>query len=273
MIRCFVLCCGLFIAIFAHAAKPDFFTDEMDSEYRALLKHIDTLLPQTDLPLAYLPSFTPFNLLEIRPTKFTRNEDKQAFSNFSFGVFGSRMLNVTREQLSQLPALTICKKQDCTQERIDYIKRFIADSADDIALLRQNAQVFIVQQTAPEVFRVNNTFYSPTQLITYYPSEKAGFVPSANFHMTSPNEAPDLLLLANTTVQLREMMASHKVAAIAKINEQSINIVFGGIADNHWGAVLFHSTAIPASGDYNHLGLQYDIVHKISDNSFYYQTN
>jgi hypothetical protein len=35
-------------------------------------------------------------------------------------------------------------------------------------ILRRNKNLYTVQQTAPHVFRINNTFYTPTQLITYY---------------------------------------------------------------------------------------------------------
>lgn len=273
MIRTFTMCCALLLATAAHASKPEYFTDEIDNEYRSLMKQVTALLPKTDLPLVYLPAFTPFNLLDIHPTKFNHDENMQAFANFNFGVLGSKMLNITRQQLTHLPAVTICKESACTQTRIEQIKQFMTESADEIASLQRNNAVFIIQQSAPHVFRVNNTFYSPTQLITFYPSEKAGFVPSANFQKLSPEEATHELPLANTTAPLREVMARYNVAAIAKINDQSINVIFGGLSDNHWGVVLFHQSTIPVQGEFNHIGLQYETTQKISSDSFYYQTN
>ena len=70
MIRTFTMCCALLLATAAHASKPEYFTDEIDNEYRSLMKQVTALLPKTDLPLVYLPAFTPFNLLDIHPTKF-----------------------------------------------------------------------------------------------------------------------------------------------------------------------------------------------------------
>lgn len=273
MIRVLLLCCTLIIATSAHGNMPSYFNEDIDSEYRELLQHLNKVLPKTDKELAYLPSFLPFNLLDVRPTKFVSNKDKQAFANFNFGVLGSRFLNISKELLSNLPSISICKKQKCKKERVELIRQFLADSKSEIEILKQNTKLYIVQQTAPHVFRINNTFYSPTQLITYYPSKKAGFIPSGNYKLSKPNEAPKMLALSDATKALREIMAKYNVAAITKVNEESLNIIFGGLSDNHWGVVINHNTTIPSSGDYNHIGLEYDIVQKISDNSFYYQTN
>ena len=57
------MCYALLLATTAHASKPEYFTDEIDNEYRSLMKQVTALLPKTDLPLVYLPAFTPFNLL------------------------------------------------------------------------------------------------------------------------------------------------------------------------------------------------------------------
>jgi hypothetical protein len=140
-------------------------------------------------------------------------------------------------------------------------------------ILRRNKNLYTVQQTAPHVFRINNTFYTPTQLITYYPSKQAGFIPSGDYKLSKPDEAPKILALSEVTKDLREVMAKYNVAAITKVNEESLNIIFGGIGDNHWGIVINHKSTIPTSGDYSHIGLEYDIVQKVSGNSFYYQTN
>jgi hypothetical protein len=273
MIRTVLLCCTLIIATSANGSMPSYFNEDIDNEYRELLIHADNMLPKTDKQLAYLPSFFPFSLLDVRPTKFVNNDDKQAFANFNFGVLGSRFLNVNKKQLSNVPSISICKKLKCKKERIELIKLFLEDSKKKVQMLRQNKNLYIVQQTAPHVFRINNTFYSPTQLITYYPSKQAGFIPSGDYKLSKPDEAPKMLALSEVTKALREVMAKYNVAAITKVNEESLNIIFGGIGDNHWGIVINHKSTIPTSGDYSYIGLEYDIVQKVSDNSFYYQTN
>ena len=137
----------------------------------------------------------------------------------------------------------------------------------------ENESLFIIQQTAANVYRVNNTFFSPTQLITYYPSKKAGFTPSGDFKISKPVDEPNLMNLSSSTQELRNVMAKYKVAAITRENKDTVNVIFGGIGDNHWGVVLNYKYDFPNSGDYNHIGLEYDTIQKISDESFYYQTN
>ena len=269
-----VLLAVIIFCSFPVAAKPpEYFNNDIDQEYRELLSHLNSMLPQTDIPLAYLASFEPFGLLDVRPLNFT-NKDKQAFANFNFGVLGSRFLNISKQQLSVLPGIAICKQDGCQSERIDTINAFLKDAEHAIKQININSAIFIVQQTTPDVFRINNTFYSPTTLITYFPSEHAGFVPSNNVEIISNlDDAPNLIALATSTNELREKMGKHGVAAITKINDGSINIIFGGLADNHWGVEINHDGNLPHSGDYNHLGLKYDIVKPISDHRFYYQTN
>lgn len=265
---------GALLSSTVHADAPNYFTKEIDNEYRAFIKHVREMLPKTDLPLAYLPSFGPFNLLDVRPLKFEDNKDKQSFANFNFGVFGSALLNVNQKQVSNLPSVSICKKSKCQSERLKLINVFLQDASLQLDKLNKNKKLFIVQQTAPHVFRVNNTFYSPTTLITYFPSEHAGFVPSGNYKViTDLESAPELLSLSADSEALREVMGVHSVAAIAKVDEVSTNIIFGGLGDNHWGVVINHYSKLPKSGDYNRIGLEYDIVEKLSETSFYYQTN
>ncbi len=273
MIRAFLSCFSFIIATSAFGEMPPYFNKEIDSEYRELLKHVNEMLPKTDIQLAYLPSFFPYNLLDVRPTHFVKNNDKQAFANFNFGVFGSRLLNINKKQLANLPIISICKEQICKEERIERIKKFLVDSQLEVEGLRQSTNIYIVQQTTSHVFRINNTFYSPTQLITYFPSEQAGFIPSGDYKLSKPGVASELMALSEVTKPLRKVMAEYNVAAITKINEESFNIIFGGISDNHWGVVINHHSTIPTSGDYSHIGLEYDIVQKVSDSSFYYQTN
>ena len=273
MIRTFLLCCTLINVTSAYGNMPSYFNEDIDSEYRELLKHADKMLPQANKQLAYLPLFYPYSLLDVRPTNFVNNNDKQDFANFNFGVLGSRFLNISKNQLSNLPSISICKKKKCKKDRIELIKQFLVDSKSEVEMFRQNKNLYIVQQTAQHVFRINNTFYSPTQLITYFPSKQAGFIPSGDYKLAKPDEATKMLVLSEVTKALREVMAKYKVAAIAKVSEESINVIFGGISDNHWGIVINHNSTIPMSGDYSHTGLEYDIVQKVSDSSYYYQTN
>ena len=258
---------------FKVAAAPEYFSPEVDQEYRLFLSHVDQMLPKTNLPLAYLPSFSPFNILDVRPLNFN-NEDKQSFANFNFGVLGSRFLNVDKQTLSALPSVSICNKNKCQKERLETITAFIMDAEHLLENMTQDTEVVIVQQTDNNVFRVNNTFYSPTVLITYFPSEHAGFVPSSKFETISNlDDAPELMALANRTHKLRELMSKYKVAAITQINNTSLNVIFGGLADNHWGAVINENSHPPKVGEHNHLGLKYKVVKKLSDTNYYYQTN
>jgi hypothetical protein len=272
MIKKVLICYFLVFAASVNANTPPYFNEEIDHEYRLLMKHVHNMLPETDLPLAYLPSFYPFSLLDIRPTKL-KKEDQQAFSNFNFGVFGGRLLNVNKNQLSKVPSISICKKKKCTEERLEAIKQFLKSSEAELELLNGNTKLHIVQQTAPHVYRINNTFFSPTQLITYFPSKHAGFIPSSEFQLSTPEESPKLMMISSESKSIREAMSKYNVTAIAKINNESTNIIFGGIGDNHWGVVINHNSNIPKSNEYNHIGLEYDIVQKLSGNSFYYQTN
>ena len=267
MVNLVTFCC------FQATAAPEYFTPEVDQEYRSLIFHVDKMLPKTNLPLAYLPSFSPFNILDVRPLNFT-NKDKQSFANFNFGVLGSRFLNVDKQTLSALPSLSICNKNECQDERLKTINAFLMDAEHELANMTQDTEVVIVQQTDINVFRVNNTFFSPTVLITYLPSEHAGFVPSSKFQVVENlDEAPELMALANRTHKLREIMSNYNVAAITQINNTSLNVIFGGLADNHWGAVINEKAHPPMVDEYNHLGLKYAVVKKLSGNNYYYQTN
>jgi hypothetical protein len=258
----------------SQAGRPEYFTDEIDKEYRALAYHMRDLLPKSDLPLAYLPSLGPFNLMDVRPTNIDNVEHKQAFANFNFGFFAAGFLNVERKILTQVTGSSICTKRKCTRQRITAIEAFIAEASDALKQLNDNESIFIVQQTDASVYRVNNTFYTPTTLLTYFPSEQAGFVPSAQFEMTPVEQStPELIMNSKYSEQLRLIMGKHNVAAIAKIDELTTNIIFGGFGDNHWGVVVGPSVKPAKVGDYNHIGLQYERVKALSDMGFYYQTN
>ena len=273
MLNKILLCSALLFSVTALAERPDYFNDEIEQEYLAVLKHMDEMMPQTDVELAYLPSFYPFSIFDIHATKFKNDKDKQAFTNFNLGVLGSQYLNVEQQIGTKLPNLFICKKDQCTEQRLKQISSFLAVSDEQILAFKNNISLNLVQLTAPNVYRVNNTFYSPTQLLSYTPSTYAGFVPSADYKTLSPGEAPSLMELSADSQKLRDLMVKFKVAAVTKDEYDNINVIFGGLSDNHWGVVLLDKYSIPREGDRNALGLEYEIIKPLSKTSFYYQTN
>ena len=273
MLNKILLCSAFLFSVTALAERPNYFNDEIDKEYRAVLKHMDEMMPQTDVELAYLPSFYPFSIFDIHATKFKNDKDKQAFTNFNLGVLGSQFLNVEEQVGTKLPNLVICKKDKCTEQRLKLIRSFLDVSEAQILAFKNSQNLKLIQQSAPHVYRVNNTFYSPTQLLSYTPSTYAGFVPSADYKTLSPDEAPSLMELSADSQKLRDLMVKFKVAAVTKDEYDNINVIFGGLSDNHWGVVLLDKYSIPREGDRNALGLEYEIVKPLSKTSFYYQTN
>ncbi len=269
-----MLLSGAFLfSVTAMADMPAYFNNEIDQEYRAVLKHMDEMMPQTDLELAYLPSFYPFSIFDIHATKLKNDKDKQAFTNFNLGVLGSQFLNVEPQVGTKLPNLVICKKDKCTEQRLKQISSFLAVSEEQILAFKNNISLNLVQLTAPNVYRINNTFYSPTQLLSYTPSKYAGFVPSADYKILSPDTASSLMELSADSQKLRDLMIKHKVAAVTKDKNDCVNVIFGGLSDNHWGVVLLDKSNIPRKGDRNAIGLEYDVIKPLSETSFYYQTN
>jgi hypothetical protein len=273
MLNKILLCSALLFSVTALAERPDYFNDEIEQEYLAVLKHMDEMMPQTDVELAYLPSFYPFSIFDIHATKFKNDKDKQAFTNFNLGVLGSQYLNVEQQIGTKLPNLFICKKDQCTEQRLKLIRPFLDLSEEQILAFKNSQNLKLIQQSAPHVYRVNNTFYSPTQLLSYTPSTYAGFVPSADYKTLSPGEAPSLMELSADSQKLRDLMVKFKVAAVTKDEYDNINVIFGGLSDNHWGVVLLDKYSIPREGDRNALGLEYEIIKPLSKISFYYQTN
>ncbi|WP_235590915.1 hypothetical protein [Pseudoalteromonas sp. 10-33] len=270
---------GLFLFLLINSATikasgmPPYFNEDIDAEYRALLKHAGDILPKSDLPLAYLPLFYPFSFLDIHPTRFKSDKDKQAFANFNLGVLGRNFLNINKAQLSKLPTVTICKKQACKEERLGLIDDFLKVTMNELLKFNQSKDLNLIQQTDMFVYRINNTFFTPAQLVTYYPSKYAGFVPSANYKVFELGENEELMTLSAETKQVRELMNAYNVAAITKNDDKSMSIIFGGVSDNHWGVVVNYSSRMPTQGEYNHMGLEYDIIEKISETRFYFQTN
>ncbi|URQ92792.1 hypothetical protein [Pseudoalteromonas sp. SCSIO 43101] len=132
MLNKLLLCSALLFSVTALAERPDYFNDEIEQEYRAVLKHMDEIMPQTDEELAYLPSFYPFSIFDIHATKLKNDKDKQAFTNFNLGVLGSQFLNVEQQIGTKLPNLVICKKDKCTEQRLKLIQSFLAESEAQI---------------------------------------------------------------------------------------------------------------------------------------------
>lgn len=230
-------CCVIVMVIvtsLSFATPPDFFDEEIDQEYRAFISHIRDTLPETDVPLLYLQALGPYNLLDVRPTKIMSLAQKQSFTNFNYGVFGGMLLNIPNEFLMNVSGSFICKEEACTDERVNRIYDFLDDAEKELASYRQNQQVTILQQSADYVYRINDTFYTPTQLITYSSSKNAGFIPSAQYTKAKPIEAPDKMAMVADVRELLTKMTKHYVAAVVKEGNY-LNIVFGGVADNHWG--------------------------------------
>ena len=266
---CFTLC----FSINSLAEAPKYFNKVINDEYISILKHFKQMLPATKLELAYLPSFYPFAIMDLRATNFESNEDKQSFANFNYGVLGRAYLNISEQQQIQLLNTVICKHDKCEKQRFEIINPFLDNAKTELSNLIKQRDIEIVQQTSEDVFRINNSFFSHEEVLQYSPSRAAGFIPSAEFKITPLNEAPADLLLASKTQVLRNKMTEFNVAAITRVNGNSLNIIFGGLGDNHWGIMMNYLEKLPEPGEYNHLGLEYEIIKKINQTMFYYQTN
>lgn len=267
----------VFILLFFHqqalADRPAFFTAEMDNEYRQVIKHLTEVLPASDLPLAYLTLFMPMNLLDVRATHLSP-QAQQEFSNFNLGVLGHHFLNINQQQLSRLPNIAICQNDDCLKERLDQINQFLAAADPFIEEITSLKTLKVVQQTAPEVFRINNTFITPTDIIAYTPSAEAGFVPSGNYTLWKSLAArPDIARLVTQTADIRELMGLFSVSAIVNTAAGNTDIIFSGISDNHWGVLMALKAKAPAAGQINAQGLEYEKIVDLGNGRYYYQTN
>ena len=125
------------------------------------------------------------------------------------------------------------------------------------------------------IYRINNVFISPVEVLLYEPSESAGFVPSGQYQQYKAlSELPDIQALSQDSQELIDIMNKHRVSALVRMDSGGLNIIFEGFADNHWGVVFYEkNTPEIKVGDTNPLGFEYDDIEKISDNLFYYQTN
>ena len=267
----------VFILLFFHlqalADRPAFLTAEMDNEYRQVIKHLTEVLPASDLPLAYLTLFMPMNLLDVRATQLSP-QAQQEFSNFNLGVLGHYFLNINQQQLIRLPNIAICQNDDCLKERLEQINQFLAAANPFIEEITSLKALEVLQQTAPDVFRINNTFITPTDIITYTPSAEAGFVPSGNYTQWKSLAAlPDIAHLVTQTADIRELMGLFSVSAIVNTAAGNTDVIFSGISDNHWGVLLALKAKAPAAGQINAQGLEYEKIVDLGNGRYYYQTN
>jgi hypothetical protein len=261
----------------ALAQVPDYFSAEGNKEYLAVVRAMESTLPEKDKGEAagYMMLLQPYGLLDIHPTKFNSVDSKQQFANFNLGLMAMAILKLGENQTKNLAALTICADAVCRNKRIGAIEAFLGNSEEHADVFDNYPDLDVVQQLSEQLYRINNAFIAPAETMVYEPSEEAGFVPSASpTKHASLDELPDIQTYSEATEQLRATMNRYKVNAIARLEDGAINIIFQGFADNHWGVVFNgEGVAVPEPGDINNLGYEYYDVEKISANAFYYQTN
>ena len=69
-------------------------------------------------------------------------------------------------------------------------------------------------------------------------------------------------------------MAQYNVAAIVREANMGLNVIFGGISNNHWGVMVIEQSADkPKVGQRNSLGFEYEDVIELTPKAYYYQTN
>ncbi|WP_126779653.1 hypothetical protein [Idiomarina ramblicola] len=250
-------------------------SEKSDKEYRAVLHHFEDVIPDDLDPLYSVALLTPYGFLDVHPTQYTDVEKRQSFANFNLGAISNGMLRLDESQVESLSNLALCYEDSCRKRRIDAIKVFLDKVKPHLTVFKKNRELEVIQQISTELYRINNAFISPVEILTYEPSKDAGFVPSSQYtkHRTL-NELPKIQKYSEDSEVLIEVMNEYNVSAIAKIEDGGLNIVFGGFADNHWGAVLYEADfRLAEIGETNQLGYEYDDIEKISDTAFYYQTN
>ena len=232
------------------------------------------MLPEVKNKAIYSPLLRPFGLLDVVPTQLKSREDKIAFINFNLGVMGST-LGLNKEDIALLPNTVLCNDDSCIQKRIILAENFLTTAEQALNHFAQSSELFLIGQLSDTVFRINHTFISNSEAYTYRPSKIVGLIPSADFtHYSELTQSPELLKLIEQSASLRKLMRASGIAAVVRSSNNTLNIVFNGVGDNHWGVVIGEKgLAVPSSGDFNHLGYDYDNVTAFNDNAFYYQTN
>lgn len=267
---------GLLLPFFTYAGNfPAFFTPESNKEYIATLDHFKELLPANG-PVEFLTVIAaPYGLLDIHPTKFKSPEDRNKFSNFNFGAMGNIIFNAENALLTKMPNLVLCHQSDCRDDRVTTIKLLQEEVATIKQFFKENNQVKIIKPITEHVYRINNAFISPAEILLYQPSPVAGFIPSANVSRYKKiAELPKYQSYVEKSIHIRGIMVNKNIIAIVRESDSLTNIILGGISNNHWGIkITAEPSEIPRIGKRNSLGYKYDDVIKISADTYYYQTN
>ncbi|MBO1254439.1 hypothetical protein J3L16_01925 [Alteromonas sp. 5E99-2] len=263
-----------FFCIKAGAEQPSLIKSASEQEYRDALSHLKQMLPEVENKAVYSPLLRPFGLLDVVPTQLKSKDDKIAFINFNLGVMGST-LGLNKEDIALLPNSVLCNDESCIQKRITLAEKFLVDAEQALNQFAQSSEFFLVGQLSESVFRINHTFVSNSEAYTYRPSKIVGLIPSADFtHYSELTQSPELLRLIEESASLRKLMRASGIAAVVRSSNNTLNIIFNGVGDNHWGVIIGEKgLAIPSPGEFNHLGYDYDKVAAFHDNAFYYQTN
>ena len=266
----------LLLPIFAKANNlPSFLSVDTDKEYIATIDSLRSLLPKNGDPEILMGLASPFSVLDVQPTKFNSLTDKNKFANFNLGVMGQAIFKAKEQFLIDLPNRVLCQNSICRKNRLAHINQFINEQFKVSEFFHQNADILILQRTTDDVYRINNAFYTPAGIIQYQPSAIAGFVPSANWSEHKSNEE---LTSCNTcsarSIAVRKVMAQYNIAAIVRETNMGVNVIFGGISNNHWGVMVIEQSADkPKVGQRNTLGFEYEDVIELAPKAYYYQTN
>ena len=253
---------------------PVYLQGQPNKEYLKTLHKLEEFLPEKGSSKLLLMLASPYEILDIQPTKFSSKEDRNLFANFNLGVVGSIFSELEANKVSKLPELVLCKKGDCKSKRLAAIKNVMSSTKEIEFFFKANPDINVVQQLNENVYRINNAFFTPTSIMQFTPSETAGFVPSANAINITDFSAQPYARHVKHTDSLRKLMNRLSIIAIVKEKDTLISVIFGGISNNQWGIKLaHHASEKPVVGETNYQGFKYDDVQKLSDHVYYYQTN
>lgn len=264
------------LPLLAHASNmPTFFNETSNKEYLATIDHFRELLPKNG-PLEFITLIAaPYGLLDIQATNFNSLEDKNKFSNFNLGVMANAIFNTGGEISTKLPALVLCHKDKCRHDRLNSIRALSEEIKKIHLFFQENPDITILKPTTKYVYRINNAFFTPPEILLYQPSAEAGFIPSANVKRYKDTQLlPNYQRYIKDSSHIRDVILNTKIMTVVRESDSLTNVIFAGISNNHWGVkVTTKKSEIPVLGKRNALGYQYDDVIKISANTYYYQTN